>query len=105
MGGYTEITAPWQVLENANGLTAVRVFHDANASGPDDLPEVGDAFDSTVSEHQTLLAVSRLKQKFGGHPDKHLWTINYSNNPQQGDGAGGGTACLPQWARLGYFGP
>lgn len=109
--GYTELTEQYRVEDSLTGLTGTRAFHDEYAgsspTGTVALPALGDRFtnDTTASEYR-LTVVSRTKVKWGKHPNKHLWTINYSANfvgqPAQHSGnQTTGTDKLPVKGRLG----
>lgn len=87
-GHYEEKTDAYRLVENANAISCVRVFHDGNSAATGSLPSVGDPLDATSAIYKTVRVRQRTKTKYGGHPSVNLWLIEYDNNPQQGQGAG-----------------
>lgn len=87
-GTYTELASGWQLTRRAEGITAVRVFHDADSSATDSLPDIGDLFDPLDESLEELRAIEITKTLYGGMPGQYLYTIQYTTAPGSTDAAG-----------------
>jgi len=78
---YTELTEAYEVVEGIDGITATRSFHDDGGTETA-LPAIGDRLVNDKNDpYYNVYVISRTKNKFGGHPNKHIWTIHYSSTP------------------------
>jgi len=80
-GTYKELTSGYELVYAASGITCSRLFHDADSTGTDSLPEVGDVLDSSDDALKTVVVLTVKKTKMGNHPDKNLYAIAYGNSP------------------------
>jgi len=80
-GTYKELTSGYELVYAASGITCSRLFHDADSTGTDSLPEIGDALDSSDDILKTVVVLTVKKTKMGNHPDKNLYAIAYGNSP------------------------
>lgn len=80
---YIEMTDAYEVVEGIGGITVTRVFHDdgSGKSGATTLPEIGDHLGAFGTAYYSTVVIQRIKRKFGGHPDKNIWTITYGSRP------------------------
>lgn len=88
-GHYKELTEGYNITKRADGVTATRMFHDGDASASDDLPDLGDRFSTDPTSAYYNCRVDQINiVKWGKHPDKQLYTIQYSTTPGVSDGVG-----------------
>lgn len=87
-GHYKELTSGWQIVRRAEGITGTRVFHDADETATDSLPDVGDLFDPTDESLENLKAIERSEILYGGKPGQHLYTIQYTTAPGATEASG-----------------
>ncbi|MFA5401610.1 MAG: hypothetical protein WC359_14265 [Dehalococcoidia bacterium] len=86
-GHYKEKTEGYEVIRRVDGITATRVFHDADLTADDDLPDIGDSLDPTDDVYKNCFVTEIRKVLFGNKPGQYLYTIQYTTTPGASDGA------------------
>lgn len=86
-GHYKEKTEGYEVIKRADGITATRVFHDADLTADDDLPDIGDSLDPTDDAYKNCFVNEIRKVLFGNKPGQYLYTIQYTTTPGASDGS------------------
>lgn len=87
-GHYEELTEGYAVIERSDGITATRVFHDGDSSATTPLPNIDDRLniDPTHKYYECKVVEIQIA-KWGGHPSKQLYTVQYSTSPGISDGS------------------
>jgi hypothetical protein len=82
MAGYTELVEQWELVENEQGISGTRAFHnDSTGNRAASLPSVGDRWSQTDERYTRTICVERVKKHFGQLPDTYIWICKYTNRP------------------------